>query len=72
MTLYQLCQQVRIPDTSYISYWNMADYCIKFKQLRDLTIEEANHFADYIVREIYTSVDDEIILGLIPPTKTPE
>lgn len=66
MTLYQLCQRVRIPDTSYISYWDMADYCIKFKRLNALTIEEANHFADCKVKEMYVSVDDEIILGLIP------
>lgn len=72
MTLYQLCQRVRIPDSSYISYWDMSDYCIKFKRLNTLTIEEADLFADYIVKEMYVSVDDEIILGLIPPTKTPE
>ena len=65
MTLYQLCSRVRIPDSSYISYWDMDDYCIKFKRLRDLTIEEANHFADCEVKEMYVSIDDEIILGLI-------
>ena len=65
MTLYQLCSRVRIPDTSYISYWDMDAYCIKYKQLRDLTIEEADQFADDEVKEIYVSVDDELIIGLI-------
>lgn len=66
MTLYQLCLKVRIPDTSYISFWDIENLCINFKQLRNLTVEEANRFADCEVKEIYTSVDNELILGLAP------
>lgn len=66
MTLYQLCSRVCISEASYISYWDIDEFCVKFKQLRSLSVEEANQFADKEVKEIYTSVDNEIILGLAP------
>lgn len=66
MTLYQLCSRARIPETSYISYWDIEEFCVKFKQLRSLSVEEANQFADKEVKEIYISIDNEIILGLAP------